>query len=318
MTDVSPHEVDIREDPESDTQGTLSRRTAPRAPAHPQTEEAEPEPAIWVEQGVRPSAPWWVWVITPLLVVLPALGAFLYSAGQPEVFGARTEVLYNPPSTYSRQSVEGMMNTQIARIESKEMLGPIAAAYEFDLTELGEDLEVEQVGDSTVLRLTLANEDEQLAAQVVEHIGGRYSVLVNDRGELAQERDYLRGQIAPLETRYNELQTQYASAVARERLAAQAALSTEMAEVRNQITDLRGRLTDVELNQMTNQASARIVSHATVLDDPLSPKPLRAVAAGLLAGLFLAVAFVLAMKYLGVIGAAVTPAGREATRWPRT
>jgi uncharacterized protein involved in exopolysaccharide biosynthesis len=228
-----------------------------------------------------------------LTVVGAAIASYLYSDRRQEIFGGRAEILYEGREIRSATEAERQIATQRALLESASTLGPIAGRFGPALDDLDEHVSVESVGDSNVLRLTVGDADPALAVAVTQAVAESYIAQVR-RGEspeiekakgLIESRiEELAGQLSDLQTRFGNAERQVA---ARQSTVEDGQLLAEMQSLLGRIGSLQDRLTELEVQQITD-AGARILTRAYLLDEPLEPQPLRAAAAGAIAGLFVA------------------------------
>jgi uncharacterized protein involved in exopolysaccharide biosynthesis len=227
-----------------------------------------------------------------LIVVGAAIAAYLYSDRRQEVFGGRAEILYVGREVLSATEAERQIATQRALLDSASTLAPVARRFGLALDELDQHVSVESVGDSNVLRLTVGNPDPELAVAVTQAVSESYVAQVR-RGEspalekaksLIESRiEELAGQLSDVQERFGDAERQLAATSTVE----DGRLLAEMQSVLGRIGSLQDRLTELELQQITN-LGARILTRAYLLDEPLEPQPLRAAAAGMIAGLFFA------------------------------
>lgn len=228
-----------------------------------------------------------------LIVVGAAISAYLYSDRRQEIFGGRAEILYEAREVPSATEAERQMATQRALLDSASTLGPIAERFGLALDELDEHVLVESVGDSNVLRLTVGDADPALAVAVTQAVAESYITQVR-RGEspkLEKAKGLIESRIEELAGQMSDLQKRFGNA--ERRVAATQStiedghLLAEMQSLLGRIGSLQDRLTELEVQQITG-AGAHILTPAHLLDEPLEPQPLRAAAAGAIAGLFVA------------------------------
>ena len=87
-----------------------------------------------------------------LIVAGAAVAAYFYAEGRQEIFGGRAEILYEGQQVSLATEAERQIATQRALLESASTLGPVAERFGLAPDDLDEDVSVESVGDSNVLR----------------------------------------------------------------------------------------------------------------------------------------------------------------------
>ena len=164
-------------------------------------------------------------LLTLILVALlaaPAAAAAALSANQPTEYAAVVEVIHQPEDNSTVEGVDREMATHQVLLQRRTLLQEVAASAGRPTDDLADDLSVEIVDASSVLRVQMVDTDPDRARETLVDLVDRY----------------------------------LASA---DRLAARSDI---------------GRL--------------RVLAPPAVLDEPVGPEPLRAGAAGLLLGIFLA------------------------------
>lgn len=227
-----------------------------------------------------------------LIVVGAAIAAYVYSDGRQEVFGGRAEILYVGREILSATEAERQLATQRALLDSASTLAPVARRFGLALDDLDDQVSVETVGDSNVLRLTVGNPEPELVVAITQAVSESYIAQVR-RGEspaLEKAKGLIESRIEELAGGLSDIQERFGNA--KGQLAATSTvedgrLLAEMQSLLGRTGSLQDRLTELEVEQITN-SGARILTRAYLLDEPLEPQPLRAAAAGAIAGLFVA------------------------------
>ncbi|UOY00207.1 hypothetical protein [Blastococcus sp. PRF04-17] len=156
------------------------------------------------------------------LVAAPAATAAALASRQPTEYAAVVELIHQPEDNSTVEGVDREMATHSVLLQRRPLVQEVAADAGRPADELSDDLSVEAVDGSSVLRVQLVDTDPERARETLDDLVDRY----------------------------------LASA---DRLA---------------VTSDIGRL--------------RVLAPSDVLDEPVGPDPVRAGAAGLLLGIFLA------------------------------
>jgi uncharacterized protein involved in exopolysaccharide biosynthesis len=228
-----------------------------------------------------------------LIIIGAAIAAYLYADRRQEIFGGRAEILYEGQEVRLATEAERQIATQQALLKSASTLGPVAEQFRLAPDDLDEDVSVESVGDSNVLRVTVGHADPAIAVEVTQAVAEAYiaQVVRAESPELEEAKSLIHSRIKELTAQLAGLQKSLDKG--KEKLAAPrlpANDSQVLAEVESllgRIGSLQDRLTELELQQIT-AAGARILTPAYLLDEPLEPQPFRAGAGGGIAGLFVA------------------------------
>ncbi len=203
------------------------------------------------------------------IVATAVLSAVVFSGFAPTVYGAQVDLLYKTSPDTSDDARERILTTQRALIGSRVVLAPVAAASDMPLDRLDNALSV-KVGLDDLIHVTVADADQQRALRLVQAVTARY---LQTAGELSPEasrgRELLQTQIARLSERLRRARGENAAAL------------------RERIGRLQDRVLDLEIQNLGQSRPERLTP-GYVLEQPLSPKPIRAAAVGLLIGLALA------------------------------
>jgi uncharacterized protein involved in exopolysaccharide biosynthesis len=240
-------------------------------------------------------------VLTSILLVLlcvltvagAAIAAYLYADGREEVFGGRAEILYEGAEVSLTSEAERQIATQRALLMSASTLGPVAERFGLAPDDFDEHVLVESVDDSNVLRLTVDDADPERAVAVTQAVAESYIAQVHsaESPELEEAKELIESRIEELAGQLPDLQRRFDNAkrkaAARQSTLADSQLLAEIQSLLGRIGSLQDRLTELELQQITD-ARARILTPAYLLDEPLEPQPVRAGAAGAIAGIFVA------------------------------
>lgn len=226
--------------------------------------EARPSP-----RRRRSWLPVWlpVVLVAGAIVGLAVLSALYVSSRSPTVYGARVDILFAATSNTSSDVRDRILATQQELLRGRAVLLPVSRSSDLPLSQLQDQLTVE-IGRDDLLQVTVADRSPNRARAIAQAVTERYLELgralpaADERGRrlvVAQIRRLTRGgrRVGP---------------VGRERVAR-----------------LQDRLLELDLAR-SEEPKPQILTPAYVLDTPLSPQPLRALAVGLLVGLLLATA----------------------------
>jgi capsular polysaccharide biosynthesis protein len=219
------------------------------------------------------------------IVVAAVASALAVDGRGATVYGARADVLYVADPATPLDVRDRTLATQRELIQSRAVLAPVAARDRMPLEDLQDAVSVEAGARNDLLHITVGDEQPARARQLTEAVTAGYLALAGRlAGGGAQERRRLERQIERLTGR------------------ARRASAAESALLGQRVADLQDRVVQLDSGGAA-PARPTLLSDAYPLADPLAPKPLRAVATGLIAGLALAA------------GAAVLLARRN-RRWP--
>ena len=283
---------------------TVTTRTPPMRPEPTPVEPPSPPRPL----PRRRRAAGWAVLATVVLLAPPALSTAV-SATRPTTYAAQADILYRGADTTSSQSIDRELATQQVLLASRPLVDEAATLVGREPRDLADDVSVEVVDASSILRLRVVDTDSARAQRAVESLAEQYTAAVaTDPASQADEQER-----ALLATRADELAERLEAVTARvTEIAAvdpaPAALATEQRALESEAQVLRQEVATVEaqvveLDRRVLQrpgASASVVAGALVLDEPVGPQPLRAAAAGLLLGLLLLAGVVAVARSTGV------------------
>jgi capsular polysaccharide biosynthesis protein len=205
------------------------------------------------------------------IVVVAVLSAVAFASLGHKVYGARVDMLYAVAPDTSDDARQRILSTQRELVLSRAVLGPVAQQARMPLEDLQAATQVE-VGLDDLLHITVGNRDPQRALALVAGVSSRYQALSAD--------------LSPEELRGRQLLEEQVR-----RLSAQAAGASgaDAVELRDRIGRLQDRILDLQVSSLSRARPERLTA-AYLLDEPLSPKLLPAIALGLLVGLVVAAA----------------------------
>lgn len=246
------------------------------------------------------------WILLGVCIVALAAGAgYGLSVIQAPVYGAETDVLYRVADG-SGGRAERDLATQQVILQGRSVLEGLAADAGMAVEDLEDQVSVDILGQSDVLRITVAHAEASQALELARAISERYVQTVTDAPAADSDTaTFVEATIEDLVDDLAGIEDELADLVAqREATAeeeggspAEERLQAEAQELESQISGLRALLAGSAV--APTDAEVRVITPAYLLEDPLSPQPLRAGVAGGMAGLLV----------VGAIGAAL------ARRW---
>jgi hypothetical protein len=266
--------------------------------------ESEPSEVLEL-RAPRPGVPprrivrWGAYAV--VLIVVGALVGWVVASSGTEVHGARAEVLYELTGDQSTGFLreDRQLTTQLVALRSRAVLEPVAEANDLSFEELAEKVHVDVVEGSEVVRIDVHDESAERARELA---AGVTLVYLGQHGgdRMAEARRFLRKEIKNLDERRAELKDRMIL-LQEERVeelgsdsqpgAEEASLAVEIQGLIQQSTEVLSRLEDVAIDDFAGPRVEQI-TEAYVLDDPVSPRPLRAAATGAVGGALVAAAVI--------------------------
>ena len=238
------------------------------------------------------------------IVALAATTAFLAAGLRPDVWGTRTEILFERRSELSTGFLREDRNltTQLVTLRTHAVLGPVASAYGLSVEELSDMLEVTIVDSSEIIRIQVNDRSMARGKALVNGLTERYLAMTDAPapGEtqrfLEGELDKIEGELAQLsvqsaELEFNRLARATSADPAPLATPAQVLVDSEIRSLLDQRSRVATQLTTATIDFINRPRVAQITD-AYRLDDPVSPRPLYAGIAGALAGVVIAAATV--------------------------
>jgi uncharacterized protein involved in exopolysaccharide biosynthesis len=234
-------------------------------------------------------------------IVICTLAALPIVLSQPRVYGAQTDLIFNPGTGLSDAAADRALVTQEVILHSNAVLEPVAAATGVPLPKLEKALTIEVVNQSNVLRITVADRDPDTARRSAQLIAEGYEQRASSTTSTADQRSiaYLEGQIKDLAASLAETQGRADTLAGRRGSGTPASpeerqLRIVAATTQQRLRSVQDQLVQLPLKQL-QQPQSQILVPAHVLEDPLKPRPVQAAAAGALVGVFVATAIVLVL-----------------------
>lgn len=247
-----------------------------------------------------PAGRWDRWPARPLLaacaavLLLPPLLATSLSLALSPVYAVEVEILYRGPGTTSDQGFERELATQELVLRGRTLIDEAAEEAGLDGEDLAKAVHVETVDTSNVILLRVEDEDPRRADAVAGSLVRQYLEVLDEQVEVSSSealgRELLEERTRLVSERLAEVERQLVDreVAVRTGTAEALVLSEEAVALRQQVNILQSQLVELELRALQrNTEWARVLTPPRVLDEPVSPQPLRAFAAGLLVGLVL-------------------------------
>jgi ElaB/YqjD/DUF883 family membrane-anchored ribosome-binding protein len=233
-------------------------------------------------------------VLAVLLVIVPAVIAFIVANGRPEVFVAKGEVLFSVEEAF----VDEATSETLALIgRSDRVLGPVADSAGLSLEELKDSVATSVVDTTTVVAVEVRRDDPDEAAALATSITEQW--VETARRPATPATTGIAALIGARTTRLGELEAELtASGLPPDQ---RALLEEERSGLLTQLGELEEQLSALEGEDLFLGHKAAILAPAQAEEEPVEPKPLQAAIAGgvigmLLAGALLALAWQLNLR----------------------
>jgi capsular polysaccharide biosynthesis protein len=247
-------------------------------------------------------SPWVLLKFAAYFVVISALGGAVgygvASRGE-EKYAARSEIYYHidgsQPTGFLRE--DRQLSTQLVVLRSHTVLLPVAQTSGLTVDELAKHVHVSVLDSSEIIRVEVDDSSRTRALTLVRAISKQYLQNATDEAPAAK-REYIENQIAAIDGQTRSL-TRRAAEINRPLDAEQTLIASELQSLLEQRNTLQARVDDIRLDELS-QPRVQGLATPYLVKDPVSPKPLRAGAAGVLAGMLVAAAAVwlLARRHL--------------------
>ena len=236
------------------------------------------------------------------LAIVLACAALAYgaSAAGSKSYGARTEIYFPLNAALSSGSFlreDRALSTQMVAMESHAILDPVAAQFHLSYSALAKKEVVTVLQNSEVIRIEVDDRSASQAKTIVGEIAKAYLKQVPNQD--ATTATFLNRQITSLNSQLGTLTVQFNDLEAKRQAQAsvtnpnppespaELAVQSEITNLNGQVATLQGRLDAVTVDNL-QQPHVEQQTPPYVLSGPVAPKPMRAAAAGALAGIMLA------------------------------
>jgi uncharacterized protein involved in exopolysaccharide biosynthesis len=225
------------------------------------------------------------------VVAASALAALAISLTRPRVYGAQADLVVQPGGDASAFGAERDLATQETILRGRAVLGPVASANRIPLERLENMVSVENPPQSNILRLTVASRDRRSAQRLAELITDEYLGLSSRAGDGAPDplAAQLERQVETVSRTLSETLDRL-ERLARERRPGQPVAPEEQrlragsTAMLQRIGTLQDQLTALAARRL-GRAEVTVVVPPHLLERPLQPRPVQALAVGTLLGL---------------------------------
>ena len=233
-----------------------------------------------------------------VVIVSSAVSYFLSLRQQP-VYGAETEILFDPGPELSDAAADRAIVTQETVLHSAAVLEPVSREMGVPLADLRRAVETDVVGSSNIIRLTVMHPSPATARRLAELITTRYTEQLRAVGleRVTRSTQYLEQTIEGLNEALRGVEADI-DALAAQRVrggvpsAQEEQLVLRSQQLQQQITQLTAQYTAAALDQL-GEPEGIVLTPPRVLDDPLRPRPIQALALGAVIGMAIAGAVLL-------------------------
>ncbi|CAM3582620.1 Wzz/FepE/Etk N-terminal domain-containing protein [Nocardioides zeicaulis] len=191
--------------------------------------------------------------LVAVLLVLGAVGGWLYAASAPVTYTSTTRVLINPsvgnpfsstPSSV-RQDQDTSLETEAQMVRSTEVLGAVVdRSTGLTVAGVARRLQVSVPPSTQILEISFSADDPELARQVTDAVASAY--LANRDARFKTVQDERVGRLETQTVRTVE-DLRSATTAAQKGTAAQKAFNNELADaLRNELVNLRAQRTALE------------------------------------------------------------------------
>ncbi len=213
-----------------------------------QQPDTRPTPRVPFARALRHHA-----ALVAVLLVLGAVGGWLYASTTPTTYTSTTRILVNPsvgnpfsstPSSV-RQDQETSLETEAQMVRSADVLGAVVErSTGLTVRGVSRRLQVSVPPSTQVLEISYSADDPELARQVADAVGEAY--LANRDARFKQVQDDRVGRLESQTVRTVE-DLRSATTAAQRGTPAQRAFNNELADaLRNELVNLRAQRTALE------------------------------------------------------------------------
>jgi uncharacterized protein involved in exopolysaccharide biosynthesis len=225
-----------------------------------------------------------IWAI--LIIVIGAEAGYLVSNLADEVYGARSEILHELDESRGTGFLreDRRLTTQLERIKSREVLAPVATASDMKVDELAAKVNPKVIEGSEVIRIEVTDNSREEAEKLTGQVTDEYLKVARDTNvdttiaQFTEQMEAINGEIV---TKTEQLSTAGGATLTR--------LQSELAALDDRKNSVQDQLDELAV-QKANLPVITQLTKPYLLDEPVSPKPMKAAIAGGLAGFALVAA----------------------------
>ena len=257
----------------------------------PVIEQATTRAGLWASRASQRRGQRAALVIAaPVLLVLPSVIAYLFSASQSASYAAQADLVVEATSAGDSET---QVSTLLNLLSSRTLLEVVADNNGLTTEELGQSVETEQLDASNVLRLTVTAADAENAQAIADDLIAEYLNLLRSLRGGSEELRLLGERAAEAASRQADVRARLiaiatSNAPADVEEARQLQLESDLLQQR--ISELQRTIIQTETSTATAARAVRSLGSAYSLDAPVGPQPLRAAAVGLVVGIVLTAA----------------------------
>lgn len=184
----------------SATRSWIGDEAGPRTGDHGQTARTGTQRAVGLRAGLTRQQVWRLLLLAVATVLLGTGLGFGVALCWPPQYAARAEILYEMDTGKSTDvSRKGRdIRTQLVLLDSRQVLGPVAAADGLPVDELEKQVSVSPVDSSQVVQIEARAGSRELAAHRAQAIVDRY-LQVASRKSPSEVDEYLNSQLADVQ-----------------------------------------------------------------------------------------------------------------------
>ncbi|MHB8805666.1 MAG: tyrosine-protein kinase domain-containing protein [Coriobacteriia bacterium] len=202
--------------------------------------------------------------------------------------GSSSDLVGGTSLDISSQPERGLQ-TQVRIMKSRQFMENTIAALELDMTpeELTDRVTVTAVGQTNIVEFSAHDGDPEIAAAIANTLADQFVAWSRE-----YQREAIRAAAAEVEKRLDAARKEVLD------LGAQTGAVAEIAIANSNYTTLAAKLEELRINENLETGSGRVINLAVAADEPISPRPLRNTALGLMVGLVFGLGVAFLYEYM--------------------